>query len=165
MLLKGGADISFKDSSFGDTRSAIHKAASQGHFEIVKLFLDQGSAALEIASEAGRDGLSALDIARKEGHAKVLDLLDSCGVLSAKPSQNDNESRSNQVAKTEFISEHENQNTRPAPAPSCTATKMNFGIKCTSCGCKAISMRRCCGVLKCEECSNECMRLKRVSKA
>ena len=42
-LLKAGADVNSIDISFGDNRTALHKAASEGHNNIIKLLVESGA--------------------------------------------------------------------------------------------------------------------------
>lgn len=63
------ANVELKDSN-GQT--ALHVASANGRKEIVQWLLESGGADIE---QIDKDGLEAIDLARKGGHADVLELL------------------------------------------------------------------------------------------
>lgn len=52
-LITAGANIDAIDTSFGDGRSALHKAAAEGHVNIVNLLIDSG-ADVTVQDRAGK---------------------------------------------------------------------------------------------------------------
>jgi ankyrin repeat protein len=57
-LLKAGGNVDAVDTSFGDNRTALHKAASEGHKDIVNLLIKNGAD----TSIVDRDNYSYLDL-------------------------------------------------------------------------------------------------------
>lgn len=64
-VLKHGADVNIKNSS--TQKTALMEAAEGGNLEIVKLLLEHGA----LAAELNSDGMSAMDLARSNGHFDV----------------------------------------------------------------------------------------------
>ena len=52
-LIAAGADLDAIDSSFGDGRTALHKAAAEGHVNIVNLLIESGADA-SVQDRSGR---------------------------------------------------------------------------------------------------------------
>jgi len=75
-LIDGGAEVTAK---FFKGRTALHRAAAEGHEGVVRILLDAGA---DVAAKAV-DGKTALDIAEEHGHAGVARVLRDVGAAKA----------------------------------------------------------------------------------
>jgi len=91
-LVEAGAQLEARDLSFGDLRTPLMKACSEGHESVVRLLLGKGSK-LEALDKLGR---SAAWIAAEGGHRGLLEILREAGADLHSP--NDSKESPSQVA-------------------------------------------------------------------
>ncbi|RYH05684.1 ankyrin repeat domain-containing protein [archaeon] len=68
LLLKAGAAVNVQDSSFGDLNTPAHKAASQGHTDILDLLISYGAE----TSITNKDGKTPHDLLQQYKEQQML---------------------------------------------------------------------------------------------
>lgn len=85
LLLAHGADVNFKQT---EGVTALHEAAQSGDLEIARTLLEAGAdpSAKTGRLDDGREGVTAIEMARRAGHEEVAKLLEARAPARATPS-------------------------------------------------------------------------------